>query len=54
MYTGSIENTLRPIKLAYLVRLNDKENKATDVILTIGNNTKNISIPRSGIVNAKF
>ncbi len=36
------------------VRLNDKENKATDVILIIGKDTKNISVPRSGIVNAEF
>jgi len=37
-----------------LIRLNDKENKESDVKLTIGKKTKNIHINANGILNVEF
>jgi hypothetical protein len=46
--------SMEPHGNAVLIRLNDKENKDSDVKLTIGKKSKNVHIPANGIINVEY
>ena len=52
--TGIEITSMEPKGNELLIRLNDKENKDSDVRLIIGKKTKNVHIRANGIVNVEF